>query len=66
MIYVVILAIVRLCLQVEEFGEPILLALVLLLAVGLGAPSFSIPRLADWWWALVGILLWGNRSWRLS
>ncbi len=31
--------------------------LFLLLIAGLGGPSFTIPRLQDWWWAMAAILL---------
>jgi hypothetical protein len=41
-------------------GEILLLWLVVFLATGLGSPSFFIPRLGEWWWALVGIALADN------
>ncbi len=33
-----------------------LLWVVVLLASGLGSPSMFIPRLQDWWWAMVGLM----------
>lgn len=41
-----------------SFGAIVLLWLVLLLATGVGAPSFFAPRLQDWWWAMVGVVLY--------
>lgn len=34
----------------------VLLWLVVLLASGLGSPSMFIPRLQDWWWAVLGMM----------
>jgi hypothetical protein len=33
-----------------------LLWVVVLLASGFGSPSMFIPRLQDWWWAMVGLM----------
>jgi hypothetical protein len=33
-----------------------LLWLVVLLVSGFGSPSMFIPRLQDWWWAMVGLM----------
>lgn len=33
-----------------------LLWIVVLLASGFGSPSMFIPRLQDWWWAMVGLM----------
>lgn len=34
----------------------VLLWLIVLLASGLGSPSMFIPRLQEWWWAVVGMM----------
>ena len=35
--------------------EILLFWLFVMLISGMGSPSFFIPRLNDWWWALCGI-----------
>ncbi|MBA3474883.1 MAG: hypothetical protein H0T57_16950 [Rubrobacter sp.] len=47
----------RTSLSKGSMGQMLLLWLFLLLIAGLGGPSFTIPRLQDWWWAMAAILL---------
>ncbi|MCO5174939.1 MAG: hypothetical protein M9914_12205 [Trueperaceae bacterium] len=47
-------------------GSLILIWLVTLLATSLGSPAFTMPRVADWWWALAGICTTDAKSWRLN
>lgn len=47
-----------------SIGQITVLWLVLLLALSTGSPSFLIPRLADWWWALAAITVRGHTLWR--
>lgn len=49
--------------RVPQFGVIVLVWLVTLLVTGAGAPSFSIPRLGEWWWALAAITAAGTRRW---
>jgi len=46
------------------FRAIIVIWLVVLLATGFGSPSFSIPRIGDWWWALAAITAAGAKRWR--
>lgn len=39
-------------------GEVVLLWLVMLLTTGVSAPSFTLPRLQDWWWAIASASVW--------
>ena len=45
-------------------GAIVLIWFVVLLASGFGSPSFSIPRIGDWWWALAAMTAAGTRHWR--
>ncbi|HET9028181.1 MAG TPA: hypothetical protein VFN07_11695 [Trueperaceae bacterium] len=45
-------------------GTIVLVWLVVLLASGFGSPSFSIPRIGDWWWALAAMTAAGAKHWR--
>lgn len=62
------LAILVLCAhQVRSLGPLgtiVLIWLVVLLASGFGSPSFSIPRIGDWWWALAAMTAAGAKHWR--
>jgi hypothetical protein len=44
-------------------GQILLLWLFVLLITGVGSPSFTIPRLQDWWWAIAAIVLQSNGVW---
>lgn len=63
-----ILGILVLCAyQVRSLGPLgiiVLVWLVVLLASGFGSPSFSIPRIGDWWWALAAMTAAGAKHWR--
>jgi len=47
--------------KVGLLGECMLVWLVLLLMCGVGSPTFSIPRLQDWWWGMSSILVWQHK-----
>jgi hypothetical protein len=56
---------VRISLNKGITGQILLLWLFVLLIAGLGCPSFTIPRLQDWWWAIAGISLQSHGVQRL-
>lgn len=58
------ISVLRPALHAGFVGKVLVLWLLIMLAGGFGAPSFFIPRLGDWWWALVGIVIGGYKRWR--
>ena len=52
----VLLATVPVSLRTGFLGRILLLWLVVMLGGGFGSPTFFIPRLGGWWWALVGMV----------
>lgn len=60
----IMLGIAAVGLRSGSVGQITILWLVLLMALSAGSPSFLIPRLADWWWALAAITMRGHTLWR--
>jgi hypothetical protein len=53
----VLVPVVRAARRTGVTGRVCLVWLAILLATGVATPTFFAPRIQDWWWALVGIVL---------
>jgi hypothetical protein len=53
----VLVRVVRVARRTGVAGRVCLVWLAVLLAAGVATPTFFAPRIQDWWWAIVGIVL---------